>query len=145
MAVPNEVESAQTLKYLREDTPPFLSSTTLRAHPSGGEPERLDLDGPKHPPSPSLLHLRSTKHVTGKKDLVCDKHSMLKDGGLKYISESTNVGGLLWEEVENGHQPATAENGWRRVVAWSKAGDDKTSVDQYKGCGPCQSPIAHGY
>lgn len=39
-------------------------------------------------------------------------------GGLKYISESTNVVGVLREEVENSHQQAMAKDGWSRVVAW---------------------------
>lgn len=72
---------------------------------------------------------------------VCRKDSV---GGLKYISENTNVVGLLWEEVENSCQQPTAKNGWSRAVAWSKAGEDTTGVDQYKGCGPCQSPSMHG-
>lgn len=40
---------------------------------------------------------------------VCRKDSV---GGLKYISENTNVVGLLWEEVENSCQQATVKNGW---------------------------------
>lgn len=44
--------------------------------------------------------------------------------------------GMLWEEVENSHQQAMAKNGWRGVVAWSKVGEDTTSVDQHEGCGP---------